>query len=112
MTAGPLVLYLEASMKAPPKRKGNRTLQAGWCRLSRRLNESPSEKERKGNMVGQAARDKSDGASMKALLKRKENTAGYPSAMQPAERLNESAYEKVGKSDQWKISEIHGGKPQ
>ncbi len=99
-------------MKAPPKRKGNRTLQAGWCRLSRRLNESPSEKERKGNMVGQAARDKSDGASMKALLKRKENTAGYPSAMQPAERLNESAYEKVGKSDQWKISEIHGGKPQ
>ncbi len=62
MTAGPLVLYLEASMKARPKRK--------------------------------------------------ENTAGYRSATQPAERLNESPYEKVGKSDQWKISEIHGGKPQ
>ena len=33
-------------------------------------------KERKGNMVGQAARDKSDGASMKALLKRKGNSQG------------------------------------
>ena len=31
---------------------------------------------RKGNMVGQAARDKSDGASMKALLKRKGNSQG------------------------------------
>ena len=36
-----------ASMKVPPKRKGNRNLRRRQPRLSRGLNESPSEKEGK-----------------------------------------------------------------
>ncbi len=47
MTAGPLFLYLEASMKAPLKRKGNPPATSASHAAHRSLNESPSEKEGK-----------------------------------------------------------------
>jgi len=60
-----------ASMKAPPKRKGNPSLQNPKSGRSASLNESPSEKEGKLHL------DQGivilDSPSMKALPKRKGN---------------------------------------
>ena len=57
MTAGPLFLYLEASMKAPLKRKGNPPATSASHAAHRSLNESPSEKEGKsGTYRGELSR--------------------------------------------------------
>ena len=71
MTAGPLFLYLEASMKAPLKRKGNPPATSASHAAHRSLNESPSEKE--GKSVAALQFFKGEAASMKAPPKRKGN---------------------------------------
>ena len=42
-----LIVGTSASMKVPPKRKGNKTHSSPWQSRRHRLNESPSEKEGK-----------------------------------------------------------------
>ena len=70
MTAGPLVLYLEASMKVPPKRKGNLQGMPSRGSFCPRLNESPS----KGwERCGHCLRGREGDASMKAPTKSRGN---------------------------------------
>ena len=71
MTAGPLFLYLEASMKAPLKRKGNPPATSASHAAHRSLNESPYDKE--GKSVAALQFFKGEAASMKAPPKRKGN---------------------------------------
>ncbi|WP_303963655.1 hypothetical protein [Rothia mucilaginosa] len=91
MTAGPLFLYLEASMKAPLKRKGNPPATSASHAAHRSLNESPSEKE--GKSVAALQFFKGEAASMKAPPKRKGKSVGQ-SATQAAGSLKESPSKK------------------
>ena len=47
MKCGAGTEFFNASMKVPPKRKGNRRCKAGVIVFAQSLNESPSEKEGK-----------------------------------------------------------------
>ena len=94
MTAGPLFLYLEASMKAPLKRKGNPPATSASHAAHRSLNESPSEKE--GKSVAALQFFKGEAASMKAPPNRKGNSRRAENFPTPA-CLNESPYEIVRK---------------
>ena len=67
-----------ASMKAPPKRKGNAKGVAGSRAGSASLNESPSEKEGKYRYLQEQAQPLC--ASMKAPPKRKGNSERVPIA--------------------------------
>ena len=62
---------LKASMKVPPKRKGNVRLDSPVCHRRVCLNESPSEKE--GKSVLPVSQTVFLGASMKVPPKRKGN---------------------------------------
>ena len=90
-------------MKAPPKRKGNvpqwRHLQR---RSSKRLNESPSEKEGKSEV--NAFTVTFDRASMKVPPKRKGNGFSTGVKLLAPLRLNESPSEKEGKSSPGALS--------
>ena len=85
---------LNASMKVPPKRKGNSSSFLNRNSSSRRLNESPSEKE--GKCTPPASFRFSLNPSMKVPPKRK----GKSHRMDDPEfilALNESPSEKEGK---------------
>ena len=85
-------------MKVPPKRKGNyRTMRK--CPGTRRLNESPSEKE--GKSSGNTEHTQRLTASMKVPPKRKGNHANAGRG-QDNVGLNESPSEKEGKFGQYR----------
>ena len=85
-----------ASMKVPPKRKGNKTHSSPWQSRRHRLNESPSEKE--GKFACKVTVDEFwKIASMKVPPKRKGNTIGDGIHSRTG-CLNESPSEKEGKS--------------
>ena len=65
--------FINASMKAPPKRKGNLNTERNLNLPTGGLNESPSEKEGKSRTLLRTPRN--DSASMKAPPKRKGNPA-------------------------------------
>ena len=93
------ILEPAASMKAPPKRKGNHMPQTCARRDKPSLNESPSEKE--GKFAVSGIGDGETQASMKAPPKRKGNPSTEPYAAAPSKRLNESPSEKEGKSSSY-----------
>ena len=95
MTAGPLFLYLEASMKAPLKRKGNPPATSASHAAHRSLNESPSEKE--GKSVAALQFFKGEAASMKAPPRRKGNFRTRLQVFLICWGLNESPSKKEGK---------------
>ena len=86
-----------ASMKVPPKRKGNPTPPEWTANQAAGLNESPSEKEGKfappAPVPAGAIR-----ASMKVPPKRKGNWGKNSACVCTPIRLNESPSEKEGKS--------------
>ena len=85
----------KASMKVPPKRKGNRP---SWTRVGvgiLRLNESPSEKE--GKFSHTPTGYPPPAASMKVPPKRKGNYRELSSQGEDGTCLNESPSEKEGK---------------
>ena len=87
--------YSFASMKVPPKRKGNwRACRSGRWRAGR-LNESPSQKEGKSARVFDL--DSSIYASMKVPPKRKGNRGLGNDADSVKVSLNESPSQKEGK---------------
>ena len=84
-----------ASMKVPPKRKGNGSTRAVANRGHVCLNESPSEKEgkfRRGDLYYESLK-----ASMKVPPKRKGNTSRDDLEENVEAGLNESPSEKEGK---------------
>ena len=85
-----------ASMKAPPKRKGNNHRHPRRNPRTPRLNESPSEKEGKCQS-SQVRRPHRVNASMKAPPKRKGNAIRGTREAVHGEGLNESPSEKEGK---------------
>ncbi len=97
MTAGPLFLYLEASMKAPLKRKGNPPATSASHAAHRSLNESPSEKE--GKSVAALQFFKGEAASMKAPPKKEgkvSRSVGHTGRRQPQRK---PLQKKKGKCD-------------
>jgi hypothetical protein len=97
MTAGPLFLYLEASMKAPLKRKGNPPATSASHAAHRSLNESPSEKE--GKSVAALQFFKGEAASMKAPPKKEGKvgrSVGHTGRRQPQ---GKPLQKKKGKCD-------------
>ena len=112
-------------MKVPPKRKGNSRRRRGYGPVSRRLNESPSEKEgkyvrlagigediggasmkvppkRKGNVGCSVRGAEPCVASMKVPPKRKGNRASSSYSQLTTGGLNESPSEKEGKSPHYR----------
>ena len=86
----------KASMKVPPKRKGNEE-DFQLLRIQRiSLNESPSEKE--GKFFPPLSSSRLIRASMKVPPKRKGNGEQLRVPAHKATRLNESPSEKEGKS--------------
>ena len=83
-------------MKAPPKRKGNLRWLVRACSANLTLNESPSEKEGKFEVVG--GESERVCPSMKVPPKRKGNNWAKKCTAEQIRALNESPSEKEGKS--------------
>ena len=86
-----------ASMKAPPKRKGNAGTCAPVGEPEQASMKALPKKEGKC-LLGARAGEIFQGASMKALPKRKGNAVPAHRRLRRLGHLNESPYEKVGNS--------------
>ena len=85
-------------MKVPPKRKGNFASDVQLPYPFESLNESPSEKEGKSQLVANKFVGNVQHPSMKVPPKRKGNRGLPRAAATRHETLNESPSEKEGKS--------------
>ena len=88
--------YVATSMKVPSNRRGNRKRASFSPSVSQPLNESPSEKEGKFEVVG--GESERVCPSMKVPPKRKGNNWAKKCTAEQIRALNESPSEKEGKS--------------